>query len=78
MDIRANGSDSPSSILAGEDRLSSTAMESFTQPPGSFPNCLSCHNTQAINSNGVSCARDSTGIKLLDPGLYATAEVFFG
>ncbi len=29
-DIRDNGSDSPYSILAGEDRLSSTAMESFT------------------------------------------------
>ena len=40
-------------VLAGEDRLSSTAMESFTQlendPHGnSFPNCFSCHDTQAV------------------------------
>jgi hypothetical protein len=40
-------------VLAGEDRLSSTAMESFTQlendPNGnSFPNCFSCHDTQAV------------------------------
>lgn len=75
MHIQADGSDSPYSILAGEDRLSSTAMESFTQPPGSFPNCLSCHNTQAINSNGVPCARDSTGIKLVDPGLLNVSHV---
>jgi hypothetical protein len=75
MHIQADGSDSPYSILAGEDRLSSTAMESFTQPPGSFPNCLSCHNTQAINSNGVPCARDSTGIKLIEPGLLNVSHV---
>jgi len=75
MNIQADGSDSKYSILAGEDRLSSTAMESFTQPPGSFPNCLSCHNTQAINSNGVPCARDSTGIKLVEPGLLNVSHV---
>ena len=75
MNIQKDGADSPYSILAGEDRLSSTSMESFTQPPGSFPNCLSCHNTQAINSNGVPCARDGTGIKLLEPGLLNVSHI---
>jgi hypothetical protein len=75
LNIQKDGADSKYSILAGEDRLSSTAMESFTQPPGSFPNCLSCHNTQAINSNGVPCARDATGIKLVEPGLLNVSHV---
>lgn len=67
-DIAAEGSDSAFAITAGEDRLSSTAMESFTQRPASFQNCFSCHNTQAINSNGVPCDKDPTApIKLLDP-----------
>jgi hypothetical protein len=39
-DIQKNGSDSEFSILAGEDRLSSTAMESFTQKPAAVPNCF--------------------------------------
>ncbi len=65
-----NGSDAASSILAGEDRLSSTAMESFTQGPDSFNNCFTCHNTQAITGNGIPLNRDRTGtpLKLLDPG----------
>jgi hypothetical protein len=62
-----DGGDSAFSITAGEDRMSSTAMESFTQQPGSFQNCFACHNTQAINSNGVTCDKDPNGIKLLDP-----------
>ena len=47
------GTDSPFSILGGEDRLSSTAMETFTQND-TFHNCFSCHNTQPINEFGVS------------------------
>ena len=35
-DIIKNGGDSPLSITGGEDRLSSTAMESFTQAVNSF------------------------------------------
>jgi hypothetical protein len=46
------GTDSPFSILGGEDRLSSTSMESFTQN-GQFNNCFTCHNTQPITSNGT-------------------------
>jgi hypothetical protein len=46
------GTDSEFSILGGEDRLSSTAMETFTQN-GQFHNCFSCHNTQPITINGT-------------------------
>jgi hypothetical protein len=76
-DIVANGSDSALSILAGEDRLSSTAMESFTQGPSSFNNCFTCHNTQAITANGIPLDRDKTGtpVKLLDPGLLNVSHV---
>ncbi|MGJ4883773.1 MULTISPECIES: hypothetical protein [unclassified Bradyrhizobium] len=35
--------DDPAAIVAGEDGLSSMAMESFTQ--NSFVNCFSCHDT---------------------------------
>jgi hypothetical protein len=64
--IQVDGSDSSYSILAGEDRLSSTAMESFTQAPDSFTNCFSCHNTQAVTAKGVPLKRDIDGMKLLD------------
>jgi len=76
-DIKDNGSDSPYSILAGEDRMSSTAMESFTQPPGAFNNCFTCHNTQAITANGIPLKRDTSGtpIKLLDPGLLNVSHI---
>lgn len=45
-----NGSNQTSDegAVAGEDGLSSTAMESFTQEDN--VNCLSCHDTQAITS----------------------------
>jgi hypothetical protein len=66
--VVAEGSDSPYSILAGEDRMSSTAMESFTQYPGSFNNCFTCHNTQAITAHGIPFKRDLGGIKLLEAG----------
>ena len=74
-EIRNNGSDSPYSILAGEDRLSSTAMESFTQAPVSFPNCFSCHNTQAVTAKGVPADRDSEGVVLLSPKLLNVSHV---
>jgi hypothetical protein len=66
-DLQENGSDSDFSILAGEDRLSSTAMESFTQAPDSFPNCFSCHNTQSVTAKGVPVDRDKQGLVLLPP-----------
>ena len=73
--IAADGSDSPYSILAGEDRMSSVAMESFTQAPGNFNNCFTCHNTEAINANGVPTKRQSNGVNLLDPGLLNVSHV---
>jgi hypothetical protein len=74
-DIAANGSDSGFSLTAGEDRMSSTAMESFTQAPGAFNNCFTCHNTQAITANGVPLVKDTGGIKLLDPGLLNVSHI---
>jgi hypothetical protein len=47
-----SGTDLEFSILGGEDRLSSTAMETFTQN-GEFHNCFACHNTQPITTNGT-------------------------
>ena len=74
--IKADGSDSEFSILAGEDRMSSTAMESFTQPTGSFHNCFTCHNTQAITANGIPLNRDQLQpIKLLDAGLLNVSHI---
>jgi hypothetical protein len=73
--LKEEGSDSDLSILAGEDRLSSTAMESFTQSPDAFPNCFSCHNTQAITAKGVPLNRDKEGIKLMDPKLLNVSHV---
>src|SRR6185503_20257549 len=73
--IKNDGSDSDFSILAGEDRLSSTAMESFTQAPVSFPNCFSCHNTQAVTAKGVPANRDSEGVVLLSPKLLNISHV---
>jgi hypothetical protein len=49
-----NGGDSVYSLTAGEDRLSSTAMESFTQSTEAFPNCFACHNTQEVTAKGIS------------------------
>jgi hypothetical protein len=77
-DLLQKGSDSPFSITGGEDRMSSTAMESFTQSPVSFRNCLSCHSTTAINANGVPVTADNmaTTAKLLDPKLINVSHVF--
>jgi hypothetical protein len=74
QDIRDNGTDSGFSILAGEDRLSSMAMESFTQAPNDFPNCFSCHNTQAVTDRGVPLNRNG-GMPLLDPKLINVSHV---
>jgi hypothetical protein len=75
--ITTDGSDSPYSILAGEDRMSSTAMESFTQAPDSFNNCFTCHNTQAVTAKGVPFDRDhgAGAVKLLDPGFLNVSHV---
>jgi hypothetical protein len=59
QDLIFNGTDSPFSILGGEERMSSTAMETFTQNPSSFFNCFQCHNTMAITTNGVPTLRDT-------------------
>ncbi len=76
QDLLENGADSPFSLLAGEDRLSSTAMESFTQSPAAFPNCFACHNTQAVTARGVPVDKDSSSAKLLEPKLINISHVF--
>jgi hypothetical protein len=76
LDLAENGDDSPYSILAGEDRLSNTSMESFTQPANSFPNCFSCHNTQAVTARGASVNRDANSPVLLGPKLINISHVF--
>jgi len=43
--------DTPGAMVAGEDRLSSTAMESFTQSDEGRPNCFSCHNTKRVTDD---------------------------
>jgi hypothetical protein len=53
------GTDSEFSILGGEDRLSSTAMETFTQT-GQFNNCFTCHNTQPVTVNGTPASLASS------------------
>ena len=73
--LQEEGSDSDFSILAGEDRLSSTAMESFTQSPDAFPNCFSCHNTQAVTAKGVPLDKDQSGVMLLGPKLLNVSHV---
>ncbi|HET8938669.1 MAG TPA: hypothetical protein VFN67_34725 [Polyangiales bacterium] len=75
-DIQENGSDSEFSLLAGEDRLSSVAMESFTQAPAAFPNCFSCHNTQAVTEKGVPIDRDRQGTMLMGPKQLNVSHVF--
>jgi hypothetical protein len=50
--------DDPGAMVAGEDRLSSTAMESFTQSDDGRPNCFSCHNTKRVTD-------DHTGVTII-------------
>jgi len=76
-DFAANGTDSPFSLLGGEDRLSSTAMETFTQAPDAFPNCFSCHNTQPITTNGTPQSRDPTStLTITKPALINVSHIF--
>jgi len=75
-DIVKNGGDSPLSITGGEDRLSSTAMESFTQAANSFPNCFSCHDTRAATGRGVPLARDQTAPMTLGPKMINVSHIF--
>jgi hypothetical protein len=49
------GTDSPFSILGGDDRLSDPAIETLTQN-GQFHDCMSCHNTSPSNADGVIVA----------------------
>jgi hypothetical protein len=70
------GGDDPLSITGGEDRLSSTAMESFTQQVGSFPGCFHCHDTRANNESGVPYARDTTVPMVLDFRMINVSHVF--
>jgi hypothetical protein len=52
--IAANQStDDVGQPLAGEGRLGSTAMESFTQFEDGAPNCFSCHDTNAVRDQRV-------------------------
>lgn len=46
--VNAPGEDSDVGPVAGEDALSSIAMESFTQQV--FPGCFSCHDTREVYS----------------------------
>jgi hypothetical protein len=52
--------------IAGEGRLGSTAMESFTEFDGGAPSCFSCHDTQVVLHNNAP---------LLDPALLNVSHV---
>jgi hypothetical protein len=71
------GTDYEFSLLGGEDRLSSTSMETFTQNNG-FRNCFTCHNTKPVNVNGVP-AQGSDGpndVLLAKPALINVSHLF--
>ena len=76
IDIQRRGPESPNSITGGEDRLSSTAMESFTQAGESFSNCFTCHNTQGATVSGIPQQRDTQAEPLLGPKLIGVSHVF--
>ncbi len=71
-DPPTTGTDSPFSILGGEDRLSSTTMETFTQNDN-FHNCFTCHNTEPINANGT--AQDPTCLVPNPPTICAQTTI---
>jgi hypothetical protein len=75
-DIVINGADSLHSLVGGEDRLSSVAMESFTQPADSFPNCFMCHDTRATTARGVPSARDQAAAVILQPKRINVSHIF--
>jgi hypothetical protein len=71
------GTDSPFSILGGEDRLSSTSMETFTQSAGAFANCFECHNTEPVTADGVSVQRDPLDqVILAKPAMINVSHLF--
>jgi hypothetical protein len=74
--VLADGPESPASVTGGEDRLSSTAIESFTQNDASFPNCFSCHDTQSATAKGVPLNRDQGSPMLLEPKQINVSHVF--
>ena len=74
-DVGKNGSDSVFSMLAGEDRMSSTAMESFTQDTGAFPNCFACHNTQDVVAKGVPYEHDTSQKIILKKSLLNVSHI---
>jgi hypothetical protein len=43
--------------IAGEGRLGSTAMESFTESEDGAPNCFSCHDTSPIRGTPLKAGR---------------------
>jgi hypothetical protein len=51
--------DDAGQALAGEGRLGSTAMESFTESKDQSPNCFSCHDTRSIinGAHTINAAR---------------------
>jgi hypothetical protein len=59
--------DDHDSVLAGEGRLGSTAMESFTEFEEGSPNCFSCHDTRAV--------KGKQGGQLLPPTLLNVSHV---
>jgi hypothetical protein len=77
-DVIARGPQSPASRTGGQDRLSSTAMESFTQPDTSFASCFACHDTRSPNANGVPFETDRGSPALLEPKQINVSHVFSG
>ncbi len=75
-EILVDGPESLKSVTGGEDRLSSTAMESFTQDNASFANCFTCHNTQQSTAKGVPLDRDQGSMPLIEPKQINVSHVF--
>jgi len=71
------GTDYEFSLLGGEDRLSSTSMETFTQNNG-FRNCFTCHNTKPVNVNGVPSQDSDTPdqVLLTKPAMINVSHLF--
>lgn len=72
------GTDYEFSLLGGEDRLSSTSMETFTQN-NNFRNCFTCHNTKPVGTNGIPATPDeiASGTALLSkPALINVSHLF--
>jgi hypothetical protein len=63
--------DDKGAVIAGEGRLSSTAMESFTQSESDFPNCFSCHDTARITDDTPG----NVGKTILKPKLLNVSHI---